>query len=130
MASRRSGYDSLVHRHQLQNLLTRSFDSANENGEPDAAHESRREAEMSEGGSKKERAYGNQDIGRIASAIEESVPWSSGILDVFWPRVEAASGPLIAHDGQRPERPRPEKYVDCLLGFSRNRPLGGSDKSR
>jgi hypothetical protein len=120
MASRRSGYESLVRRHQLQSLLSRSFDQADEIGgdQPNAATESRREEERPEDGSKQTRAYGNDDIGRIASAIEERVPWSSGIFDVFWPKIEATSVQLTEQDGPRLERPRPEKYVGFPLSFS------------
>ena len=113
MASRRSGYESLVRRHQLQTLLSRNFDPANtsDGGQPNADFESRRDEDVPRVGARQTRAYGNEEISRIASAIEESVPWSSGILDVFWPKIEAETSPMTAQDGTRPERPRPEKYA-------------------
>ena len=60
---------------------------------------------------KQRRAYGNEGLCQIASAIEESIPMSSGILDILWPKVEAASGPLTAQDDPRPERPRPSERL-------------------
>jgi hypothetical protein len=111
MASRRSGYESLVRRHQLQTLLSRNFDAAStsDGGQPNADFERVEDAPKGGVARQTHRAYGNEEISRIATAIEESVPWSSGILDVFWPKIEAEPGPMTAQDGTRLERPRPEK---------------------
>ena len=107
MTSRRAGYDSLVRRHQLESLLARSFD---DNSKTEAQDSKPEDKKQSEEGATMRRAYGNEEVGRIASAIEESVPWSAGIFDLFWQRIDTNSTEETGlEDGPRVERPRPEK---------------------
>lgn len=106
MTSRRAGYDSLVHRHQLQSLLARSFEQDHEESGQAAADTDDKASEENI----VRRAYGNEEIGRIASAIEESAPWSAGIFDLIWQRVDdSKTEEASVDDGPRVERPRPEK---------------------
>ena len=112
MTSRRAGYDSLVRRHQLENLLARSFgENQHDNADVpvDDSVSKGRDKTPVDVNSGVQREYGNEDIGSIASAIEETVPWSSGLFDMIWKKkVDLETSETVAlDDGPRVERPRP-----------------------